>query len=175
MAPSFRTAPWALIAVVILALWAWSTYVASPPALPGATPSGTSTDRSPLPDTATSTASAANAVGRSAVPDQTRRNDPAAPVSDPAWLPPEARETLRLIARGGPFPYPQDGGIFGNRERQLPPQPRGWYREYTVDTPGSRDRGARRIITGGDPPVELYFTDDHYRSFRRIPDAGGAQ
>jgi ribonuclease T1 len=86
---------------------------------------------------------------------------------DPA-LPPEARETLRLIAAGGPFPYDRDGTVFQNRERLLPSRPRGHYREYTVPTPGSRDRGARRIVTGGEPPAEFYYTDDHYRSFRRI-------
>jgi guanyl-specific ribonuclease Sa len=86
----------------------------------------------------------------------------------PDFLPPEAIDTLRLIARGGPYPHRQDDGTFGNRERRLPPQPRGYYREYTVDTPGSRDRGARRIIAGGQPPTEFFYTDDHYRSFRRF-------
>jgi ribonuclease T1 len=81
-------------------------------------------------------------------------------------LPPEARETLALIREGGPFPYSRDGGVFANREGLLPQAPRGSYREYTVRTPGRRDRGARRIVTaaGG----ELYYTPDHYRSFRRI-------
>lgn len=90
-------------------------------------------------------------------------------------LPPEAQHTLRLIQRGGPFPYPRkDGNTFGNFEKRLPPQTRGYYREYTVPTPGSRDRGARRIIAGegrtGDVATsgEYYYTDDHYRSFRRI-------
>ncbi len=86
----------------------------------------------------------------------------------PAWLPPEARDTLALIRAGGPYPYRQDGGVFQNRERRLPERPRGYYREYTVDTPGSRDRGARRIVSGGDPPAEFFYTDDHYRSFRRF-------
>lgn len=86
----------------------------------------------------------------------------------PDFLPPEAVDTLRLIARGGPYPHRQDDGTFGNRERRLPPQPRGYYREYTVETPGSRDRGARRIIAGGRPPVEYFYTDDHYRSFQRF-------
>lgn len=83
-----------------------------------------------------------------------------------ADLPPEARHTLALIHRGGPFPYGKDGSVFGNFERRLPARPRGHYREYTVTTPGSRDRGARRIIAaqGG----EFYYTDNHYRSFRRI-------
>jgi guanyl-specific ribonuclease Sa len=93
----------------------------------------------------------------------------------PDFLPPEAIDTLKLIARGGPYPYRQDDGVFQNRERLLPPQPRGYYREYTVDTPGSRDRGARRIVTGGRPPVEYYYTEDHYRSFRRFTlDGSGA-
>jgi len=83
-----------------------------------------------------------------------------------AALPREARETLALIHKGGPFPYQQDGGVFGNREGLLPRRPRGHYREYTVKTPGSRDRGARRIVAGAS--AEYYYTDDHYRSFRRI-------
>lgn len=81
-------------------------------------------------------------------------------------LPPEARQTLALIRKGGPFPYAKDGTVFGNREGILPKRPRGHYREYTVRTPGSRDRGARRIVSGA--PGEHYYTDDHYRSFRRI-------
>ena len=83
----------------------------------------------------------------------------------PAFLPHEAHQTVTLILRGGPFPYPQDGSVFANRERLLPQQPRGWYHEYTVDTPGLRHRGARRIVTGGTPPRQWYYTDDHYRSF----------
>lgn len=83
-------------------------------------------------------------------------------------LPAEARETLRLIDAGGPFPYRRDGIAFQNREGKLPDQPRGYYREYTVPTPGSRDRGARRIVTGGKPPAVFYYTGDHYQSFRRI-------
>lgn len=86
----------------------------------------------------------------------------------PSFLPREARDTLALIARGGPFPHPQDGAVFGNYERLLPAQPRGYYHEYTVATPGARDRGARRIVTGGTPPAEYFYTDDHYRSFRRF-------
>ena len=92
-----------------------------------------------------------------------------------ANLPAEARQTLQLIQQGGPFPYPhKDGSTFGNFERRLPPQARGYYREYTVPTPGRRDRGPRRIIAGsgrsGDVASsgEYYYTDDHYRSFRRI-------
>lgn len=83
-------------------------------------------------------------------------------------LPPEAWQTLTLIQRGGPFPYRKDGTTFFNRERLLPQQARGYYREYTVPTPGAKDRGARRIVSGGDPPVVFYYTADHYRSFRRM-------
>jgi ribonuclease T1 len=92
----------------------------------------------------------------------------AAPQPDSDGLPAEARQTLRLIKAGGPFPYDRDGARFQNREGQLPAQPPGYYREYTVPTPRSSDRGARRIVSGGSPPVEFYYTDDHYRSFRRI-------
>ncbi|MCC6611101.1 MAG: ribonuclease [Burkholderiales bacterium] len=83
-----------------------------------------------------------------------------------ADLPREARDTLALIERGGPFPYRSDGRRFGNREKLLASRPGGYYREYTVPTPGARDRGARRIVAGRDG--EYYYTDDHYRSFRRI-------
>ena len=86
-------------------------------------------------------------------------------------LPAGVRDTLLRIARGGPFTHRQDGGVFGNYERLLPPAARGYYHEYTVETPGADNRGARRIITGGTPPVVYYYTDDHYRSFRRIPDS----
>lgn len=83
-------------------------------------------------------------------------------------LPQEAFDTLRLIEAGGPYPYDRDGTVFQNREGRLPSRPRGYYREYTVDTPGSPDRGARRLVTGGNPPSEFFYTDDHYRTFRQI-------
>lgn len=86
----------------------------------------------------------------------------------PAFLPPEAHHTLALIASGGPFPHRQDGVVFGNYEHLLPAKPRGYYHEYTVETPGAHDRGARRIITGGNPPDVYYYTGDHYRSFREF-------
>jgi ribonuclease T1 len=102
-----------------------------------------------------------------------------------AELPTEARETLQLIKRGGPFPFPRDGVVFGNYEHALPQQPRSYYHEYTVKTPGARNRGARRIVCGvvpargkpmGSPPLrsdpfalpECYYSSDHYRSFYRI-------
>jgi ribonuclease T1 len=81
-------------------------------------------------------------------------------------LPAEARRTLALIDKGGPYPYARDGIVFGNVERHLPGQRRGYYHEYTVKTPGSHDRGARRIITG--KAGEIYYTDDHYNSFRAV-------
>jgi guanyl-specific ribonuclease Sa len=90
----------------------------------------------------------------------------------PAFLPPEAIDTLALIDGGGPFPYRQDGATFQNREHRLPARESGYYREYTVVTPGSPDRGARRIIAGGDPPTEFFYTEDHYGSFRRFTDGG---
>ena len=80
----------------------------------------------------------------------------------------ELRKTLERIGRNGPFPYQRDGITFENRERLLPQKPRGYYREYTVDTPGLSHRGPRRVVTGGNPPVEFYYTEDHYRSFIRI-------
>jgi ribonuclease T1 len=83
-----------------------------------------------------------------------------------AGLPPEARATLALIRAGGPFPHQQDGRAFGNREKLLPRRERGYYREYTVRTPGARDRGARRIVAG--KGGEVYYTADHYRTFMRI-------
>ncbi len=85
-------------------------------------------------------------------------------------LPPQGRETYELIRQGGPFPYDKDGTVFGNRERLLPAARRGYYREYTVRTPGSRDRGARRIVCGGPPkvPHACWYTGDHYASFRMI-------
>jgi ribonuclease T1 len=81
-------------------------------------------------------------------------------------LPPEARATLALVKAGGPFPYPQDARVFSNREKLLPIRSRGYYREYTVRTPGVRDRGARRIVAGSGG--EYYYTADHYRSFKRV-------
>ena len=129
---------WILIALALFAAYQW--WRSAPPALPS--PDGT-------PPVAT--------------PSDTRF-----PGSQDAALPREARQTLQRILAGGPHPYRQDGGVFQNRERLLPLQPRGHYREYTVDTPGLDHRGARRIVTGGDPPAEWYYTADHYRSFRRF-------
>jgi ribonuclease T1 len=83
-----------------------------------------------------------------------------------AGLPPEARDTLRAIKNGGPFAYPRDGVVFSNFERILPKHPRGYYHEYTVKTPGTHGRRARRIISGGSG--EYFYTADHYQTFKRI-------
>lgn len=85
-------------------------------------------------------------------------------------LPPEAQRTIVLIRQGGPYPYEKDGSVFGNYEKVLPQQKRGYYREFTVKTPRARNRGTRRIVTGGErlPPREYYYTADHYKSFKRV-------
>ena len=136
--------PWVWVAAALLcALWLFWPRPANSPAPAGAsTPAAAAGAHQPLPATAA-------AIG------------PA-----PAFLPPEALRTLALIERGGPFPHRQDGIVFGNREGHLPARPRGYYREYTVDTPGLDHRGARRIVTGGTPPETWYYSDDHYDSFR---------
>lgn len=88
-----------------------------------------------------------------------------------AELPPQGQQTYRAILSGGPFRYEKDGAVFGNRERLLPRERRGHYREYTVVTPGTRNRGAKRIVCGGGQPRSpeaCWYTADHYASFRRI-------
>lgn len=89
-----------------------------------------------------------------------------------AELPREAQKTMNLIREGGPFSYEKDGSVFGNYEKILPQQRRGYYHEFTVKTPRARNRGTRRIVTGGElaEPREYYYTADHYRSFKRILD-----
>jgi ribonuclease T1 len=81
-------------------------------------------------------------------------------------LPPEARDALKLIEKGGPFPFDRDGIVFGNFEKRLPIKERGYYREFTVITPGIRHRGARRIVTG--QGGEKFYSDDHYKTFKRV-------
>lgn len=95
----------------------------------------------------------------------------ALPTIELKQLPAQGRDMMALIAQGGPFKYDKDGSVFGNRERILPPEKRGFYREYTVKTPGERSRGARRIVCGGlqpSAPGACFYTDDHYSSFRKI-------
>lgn len=113
-------------------------------------------------------------VGASVVPlsvhaKQTVVNDALATIKV-AELPQQGQQTYERIHQGGPFPYEKDGTVFGNRERLLPAAKRGFYREYTVKTPGSRDRGAKRIVCGGQTkaPDACFYTADHYSSFRRI-------
>ena len=143
-----RRPVWILVALLILGLWLWTQ------------------QRVPSPVPSDAPAAASGQV--LSVPAGPAGDNVATAPSLPAHLPAEAHEVLRRIAQGGPFEYRQDGGVFQNRERRLPTQPSGYYHEYTVETPGSRDRGARRIITGGQPPREYWYTDDHYRSFQRF-------
>jgi ribonuclease T1 len=105
-----------------------------------------------------------------ALPAHARTTAEALPEVAAAALPVEARHVLELIRAGGPFPYERDGVRFGNREKLLPAKPRDYYREYTVRTPGAKNRGARRIVCGGPPrtPDACYYTHDHYQSFSRI-------
>ena len=85
-------------------------------------------------------------------------------------LPSQAHDTEDLIAQGGPYPYSQDGTVFSNREGVLPAKSSGYYHEFTVETPGSSTRGARRIVTGGAEAdrVDDYYTSDHYATFDLI-------
>ncbi|WP_377640034.1 ribonuclease domain-containing protein [Oryzobacter terrae] len=134
-----------VLAIVVVGLW----WLARGPSADEARPGATTTASAP------SAPSAAATDGASGLP-----------LVRVAALPDEARATLDLIDAGGPFPYERDGAVFQNRERLLPVRPRGWYREYTVPTPGEDDRGARRIVTGDDGTA--YWTDDHYDSFSVI-------
>jgi guanyl-specific ribonuclease Sa len=129
---------------LLLAILAWQL-LSRQPGMDALSPDGSSGDSSGAPATA-----------------------PPAAARYPAFLPPEAISTLQAIERGGPFPYDRDDSVFENREGRLPERPRGYYREYTVETPGSPDRGARRIVSGGEPPEVFFYTRDHYRSFRRV-------
>ncbi|WP_368563916.1 ribonuclease domain-containing protein [Pseudoxanthomonas sp. UTMC 1351] len=164
----------ALIAIILLAIvvagWFWQRQrseappAAESPAVSTTSEPGLHSEPLPLPPPDSAGPAIAPATPATA-PTATAANGADAL---PAFLPPEARQTLRLIAQGGPFPHREDGSVFGNREGRLPRQPQGYYREYTVDTPGLSHRGARRIVTGGQPPREYYYTDDHYESFRRF-------
>lgn len=113
-----------------------------------------------------STADTPGGSGTETVAHSTTDPDSGLPLVDYGELPPEAHEALDQIEAGGPFAYERDGVTFENREGLLPDEERGYYREYTVPTPGSDDRGARRLVTGDDG--EVYYTDDHYASFSRV-------
>ena len=141
----------------------------------GQAPAPGSADAGPQPATTASAVLAGEhttgAPPRQAPAESTRKPPPL-----PAFLPPEAAPVIGRIQDGGRFPHRQDGSTFGNREQRLPRRQHGWYREYTVPTPGLSHRGARRIVTGGDPPSEWYYTDDHYDSFRAFqPAAAGTR
>lgn len=147
-----------LVVLAVAALWFWQSQTPTRDAPAPATRSDVPAPPSlPEPEAAPS--------GRST---PAQRTPSSASRILPAFLPHEAHQTLALIAGGGPFPHRQDGNVFQNRERRLPAQAHGYYREYTVRTPGERHRGARRIVTGGDPPREYWYSDDHYDSFRRF-------
>ncbi|MFN3303170.1 MAG: ribonuclease domain-containing protein [Roseateles sp.] len=114
---------------------------------------------------------AGGAQAKEAFGDKSATATPALAEISLSELPIQAQETHRLVLAGGPFSYAKDGTVFGNRERLLPRKARGFYREYTVKTPGARNRGARRLVCGGVPPTApevCYYTDDHYASFKRI-------
>jgi ribonuclease T1 len=119
---------------------------------------------SPTATTDSTPTAAATSTGRSTPRPSSTDGLPVVRLAD---LPVQARQTVALIDAGGPFPYAKDGATFNNFERVLPSRPRGYYREYTVKTPGERDRGARRIVTG-DRDRELFYTADHYGSFARV-------
>jgi ribonuclease T1 len=158
----------AIVAVVLLAAVAWNAYrTPSDAPVIAETPTSASSR-----DGITTTALELPPMADTAP--ATRADNVQAETRYPDFLPAQAIDTLQLIERGGPYPYRQDDGVFGNRENRLPRQSRGYYREFTVETPGSRDRGARRIIAGGRPPVEYFYTDDHYDSFRRFTLNGAA-
>jgi ribonuclease T1 len=187
---STQSVMWLVVLALLFAFYYFYTRPSTPapPTAPPTAPTITATDaaaESAQPAPATDAAlpaaaalaapaassSATTAAEPSATPRPARatptRGPPATidglPTILPADLPPEALDTLNLIDRGGPFPFSRDGVVFQNRERLLPRQPQGYYLEYTVITPGSSDRGARRIIAG--EAGERYYTDDHYASF----------
>jgi guanyl-specific ribonuclease Sa len=158
---------WFIAALLLLGLWAWtqrshngSLHAPTAPAPTVAVPADRPPPSLPTALPPLATPSATPSVGQAS--------------RYPAFLPREAAAVLDDIARGGPYDYRQDGNVFQNRERLLPAQPRGYYREFTVPTPGSDDRGPRRIVTGGDPPREYWYSADHYRSFRRFDVGNGA-
>jgi ribonuclease T1 len=131
----------------------------------------TTSPTSPTGPTGLTSATSANAVGGSG-PIFACTGDEGAgqPTMKEAQLPSQAQHTIDLIEGSGPFPYGEDGSVFQNREGVLPEESRGYYHEYTVTTPGSDDRGARRIVAGA--CGEMYYTDDHYDSFRLVVLAG---
>lgn len=168
---------WVPLLVVLLVVGLW--FVTSnrstqgepgPPGPPGASATPTSTTTSsmlPSPRASTSP-SPSTSTSTSPNPSASTGSTPESglPTIAESALPRPAKQTLALIRAGGPYPHRQDDGVFGNREQVLPQRSNGYYREYTVTTPGENDRGPRRIVAGHDG--DLYWTTDHYASFRQI-------
>lgn len=174
-----RHALWLLAAVLLIGLWAWTqpSRNGAPQVPATTTEAGRAYEPSVTPARPPSTRPADSLL--KIPPHRPADRAPGGFASYPAFLPREAQAVLADIARGGPYDYRQDGGVFQNRERRLPSQPRGYYREYTVPTPGADDRGPRRIVTGGGlpgqtAPHEYWYSDDHYRSFRHFDVGEGA-
>ena len=178
-------AVFALVAVVFVALFLWSQQSGAgdeatepePASLVEESPSTLPTDMTGIPTAVAPPSTDESGAPLSSAPttDAPTESEPDEEATDPEsglpWvgldeLPPEAVATVALIDAGGPYPYDQDGGTFGNFEGLLPEEYDGYYEEFTVETPGSDDRGARRIVAGDEG--ELYWTDDHYASFSRI-------
>ena len=147
--------PLLVVAALVVSLWWWTGHRSTK-----SLPRPTSIVATPDSGAATPDSGAATPDSGAATPDS------GLATIEESRLPSQARDTLALIRAGGPYPYRQDDGVFGNREGLLPRQPSGYYREYTVVTPGSDDRGPRRIISGADG--DRYWTADHYASFRQI-------
>ncbi|MBB4904673.1 ribonuclease domain-containing protein [Actinophytocola algeriensis] len=148
---SSRRITLALVGLVVLVLAGWFTQ-------------SQLTGDAPPPSGSSSSGSSPGSSSETADSGQPSSGMPERALSD---LPAEAADTWQLIEQGGPFPYPRDDGkVFGNREGLLPDQDRGYYHEYTVETPGSDDRGARRLVTG--EADEVYYTGDHYESFVQV-------
>ena len=157
----------ALLLVVLLAFgWqAWQRH--APSGVPAGTPAGTPAPSFPAPAFPEAPPPPDPTPGSTP---RESRPPPASRALDAGVLPREVPQVLARIRDGGPFPYERDGVVFGNFEGHLPRRARGYYHEYTVPTPGERGRGARRIIAGGDPPREFWYTADHYDSFVRLED-----
>lgn len=162
---------WLIVFIALIVAWQLWSHRAPPTAdIPAAT-----TRSATLPgaiaigsDTRDSASTRDDSARRPSASMAEREPTATVPADDHSALPPEAATTLQRIIDGGPFPYDRDGIVFGNFERRLPKQNRGYYHEYTVPTPGLSHRGVRRIIAGGQPPSEFWYTGDHYESFQRI-------
>lgn len=154
---------WLLLAALLIV--AWQARPRHPPV--GATPDVGATSVA-IPDVGATPVKIPDVGATSVATPDVATTQIAAKAAPTKAAPTEVAQTLALIHRGGPFPYDRDGVAFGNFEHHLPDRPRGYYREYTVPTPGAHNRGARRIITGGWPPSEYWYTGDHYDSFSRL-------